>query len=298
MLFIVLRAVSNTLFVQLLRLGQVRRPQTLGLITVNYLVATLVSLLLAGFHGGVRFLPPTVGLGVLGGAAYIVSVLLMMPAMQRSGVSVVFAVVQLAILWPIAYAMLVFGEMPSGAQWIGMAAAIAALVLLSGGRPLSRAPGPKGGRIAPLPVLRPAPEAEGPISPLLLLLFFITGISGISMKAFHEAAPAQELPGFMVVLFGTAAAGGALVMVVRREPLQRPDLALGAAIGLPNAAQLEFLLRALETVPAIIVFPLSGALALLLNAVASLLWWGERLDRPTALGLALALAATVLLNRG
>jgi len=35
-----------------------------------------------------------------------------------------------------------------------------------------------------------------------------------------------------------------------------------------------------------------------LNAVAALLWWDERLDRPTALGLALALAATVLLNRG
>ena len=44
--------------------------------------------------------------------------------------------------------------------------------------------------------------------------------------------------------------------------------------------------------------PLPRALTLLLNAVAALLWWGERLDRPTALGLALALAATVLLNWG
>ena len=43
---------------------------------------------------------------------------------------------------------------------------------------------------------------------------------------------------------------------------------------------------------------ISSALTLLLNALAALLWWGERLDRPTALGLALALAATVLLNRG
>jgi drug/metabolite transporter (DMT)-like permease len=118
------------------------------------------------------------------------------------------------------------------------------------------------------------------------------------MKAFHEYAPAQDLPGFMTVLFGTATVGGALVMVVRREPLRRADLVLGAAVGLPNAAQLECLLRAMETVPAIIVFPVSSALSLVLNAVAALLWWGERLDRSTALGLALALAATVLLNRG
>jgi multidrug transporter EmrE-like cation transporter len=118
------------------------------------------------------------------------------------------------------------------------------------------------------------------------------------MKAFHEYAPAAELPGFMVVLFGTATAGGALAMLARREPLRRADLALGAAAGLPNAAQLELIMRALEQVPALIAFPVSSALSLLLNTIASLLWWGERLDGPTAVGLLLALAATVLLNRG
>src|SRR5262249_28757170 len=143
-----------------------------------------------------------------------------------------------------------------------------------------------------------APKAGGGFSPLLLPLFLVTGISGISMKAFHEYAPAPELPGFMVVLFGTATAGGALAMLARREPLRPAPLALGAAVGLPNAAQLEFLLRALQAIPAIVVFPVSSALSLLLNAVAARLWWGEQLDPPTALGLALALAATVLLNRG
>jgi drug/metabolite transporter (DMT)-like permease len=280
MLFVFLRALSNTLFAQLLRLGQARRPQTLGLITVNYLVATLASLVLAVLHRRLHYLPPTVALGTLGGVAYIVSILLFMPAMRRSGVSVAVAVLQLAILCPVAYAMVVFGELPSRAQWVGMAAAVGSLVLLSLGRAV------------------PQERKARRFSPMLLLLFFVTGISGICMKAFHEYAPAQDLPGFMAILFGTATAGGALAMVVRREPLRRADLALGAAIGLPNAAQLEFLLRAMETVPAIIVFPVSSALALVLNAIAAILWWGERLDRATAMGLALALAATVLLNQG
>jgi drug/metabolite transporter (DMT)-like permease len=313
MLFVVLRALCNTAFAQLLRLGQERAsrvlarsdsgrtprtsggagtlgrapgPQTLGLITVNYLVATLASLVLAVLHRRLHYLPPTVGLGVLGGVAYIVSILLFMPAMHRSGVSVAVAVLQLAILCPVAYAMVVSGEMPSRVQWVGMAAAMGALVLLSMGRAVPQER--KGG----------TPALGRRFSPLLLLLFFVTGISGVAMKAFHEYAPAQDLPGFMAVLFGTATAGGALAMVVRREPLRRADLALGAAIGLPNAAQLEFLLRAMETVPAIIVFPVSSALALVLNVVAAILWWGERLDRATGVGLVLALAATVLLNRG
>src|SRR5205085_227484 len=109
--------------------------------------------------------PPTLGLGALGGVGYIVSILLLMPAMRRSGVSVAVAVLQLAILWPVAYAMLVFGEMPSRAQWVGMGAAIAALVLLSMGRSL--------------PKERQADtrKVDGRSSPLLLLLFCVTGIS-------------------------------------------------------------------------------------------------------------------------
>jgi multidrug transporter EmrE-like cation transporter len=84
--------------------------------------------------------------------------------------------------------------------------------------------------------------------------------------------------------------------LVRRERPSAADLGLGAVIGLANAAQLGFLLRALETVPAMVVFPVSSALALVLNALASLAWWGERLTPATALGLVLAVVATVLLN--
>src|SRR5437667_10483431 len=153
MLFVVLRALRTTLFAQLLRLGQAKRPQTLGVITVSYGVATLASLLLALFHRRAHYLPPTLGLGALGGVAYIASILLFMPAMRRSGVSVAVAVLQLAILWPVAYAMVAFGEMPSRAQWVGIGAAVAALVLLSMGRTLPKGrptPGPgheTGGRL-------------------------------------------------------------------------------------------------------------------------------------------------------
>src|SRR5947208_9863587 len=182
MLFVFLRALSNALFAQTLRLSQAKRPQTLGVITVNYLVATLVSLLLAGLHGSAHYRRATLGLGTLGGVGYIASILRLMPAMRDSGVSIAVAVLQLAILWPVAYAMLVFREMPSAAQWVGMAAAVAALVLLSMGR---TRPGER--KTDPNP-------AGKQFSPLLPLLFLVTGISGISMKAFHEYAPAAELP--------------------------------------------------------------------------------------------------------
>src|SRR3954454_21919276 len=135
----------------MLRLGQAKRPRTLGVITANYLVATLVSLLLATFHGRPRYLPSTVMLGLLGGIGYVVSILLMMPAMRRSGVSIAVAVLQLAVLWPVAYAMVVFRELPSGSQAGGIAAALAALVLLSMGRAVPQER--KRARFSPLLIL-------------------------------------------------------------------------------------------------------------------------------------------------
>ena len=87
-----------------------------------------------------------------------------------------------------------------------------------------------------------------------------------------------------------------LVALVRREPIERADLGLGALVGLANAAQLEFLMRAMESLPAVIVFPVSSALSLVLTTIGSVWWWNERLSRGAALGLALALVATVLLN--
>src|SRR5690242_6238821 len=119
MQFLVFRALCNVTFAQLLRLGQTKRPQTLGVVTINYLIATLASLALAVLRGRLHYLPVTLGLGGVGGISYIVSMLLLLPAMRRSGVSIAVAVLQLAILCPVAYAMVVFGEMPSHSQWIG-----------------------------------------------------------------------------------------------------------------------------------------------------------------------------------
>jgi drug/metabolite transporter (DMT)-like permease len=188
MLFVVLRALCNTAFAQLLRFSQSRRPRTLGVITVNYLVATLVSLALAASRGGVRYLPPTIGFGLLGGVGYIVSILLLMPAMRASGLAVAMAVLQLSVLVPVGFAMVAYGEVPSPAQGIGIMVATSALALLSLARTV------------------PLEQRGMRFSPLLLILFCVTGVSGIAMKAFHQYTPPRELPGFMVVLFAVATA--------------------------------------------------------------------------------------------
>src|SRR5438874_412986 len=51
------------------------------------------------------------------------------------------------------------------------------------------------------------------------------------------------------------------------------EWAVGALLGGANLGQLVFLLLALRTLPAVVVFPVSAALGILVNAVASMVLW-------------------------
>ena len=71
---------------------------------------------------------------------------------------------------------------------------------------------------------------------------------------------------------------------------------LGSLLGLVNLAQLVFLLLALDALPAVVVFPVSAALGIALNALASIWFWRERPPPAGWAGIGLAGIAVILLN--
>jgi multidrug transporter EmrE-like cation transporter len=74
------------------------------------------------------------------------------------------------------------------------------------------------------------------------------------------------------------------------------EWALGAILGVANLLQLLCLLLALRSLPAVVVFPVSAALGIVFNALASMLFWGERPAPRGWLGIALSVLAVVLLS--
>ena len=55
-------------------------------------------------------------------------------------------------------------------------------------------------------------------------------------------------------------------------------------------------LMALSALPAIVVFPVSSALTVVLSAILSVWFWQERLNNRALVGMALAILSAVLLN--
>jgi glucose uptake protein GlcU len=115
MLYILLRVLFMTVFAQLLRYAQARGGRVMLVVLVNYAFAALFCAALAASGGQLGFSRVTFECGAIGGTAYLVSLLLLLPAMSQSGVAISVAVLQLAVLVPVATSIVLFGERPSPA---------------------------------------------------------------------------------------------------------------------------------------------------------------------------------------
>jgi drug/metabolite transporter (DMT)-like permease len=293
MIYILLRVLFQTVFAQSLRYGQVGTGRVLLVAFVNYAFATVCCLALALGIGEFGFGRTTLLCGLVGGVTYLLALVLTLPAMRQSGVSVSVAVLQLSVLVPVVYAMVAFGERPSAWQTFGLVLAVASLVILSFTTSAAGA------------------TSEMRFSPILIPLFLVCGLSGVAMKVFQETGPPGQRMSFNAVLFGMATVANLAALAVERAWNGAPDepqpgklrpvsvaAGVGLLMGAANSGQLICLMLALATAPAVLVFPVSSALSLVANAVVSMLLWKETLRPAGWLGLGAALGASVLLNLG
>ena len=280
MLFLLLRVLLNTTFSQLLKLAQSRDGQLLPAALVNYVAATLLSLAAIALWPAGHPHAASLWLGAATGIAYAVSLLGLETVMRIGGVSIAVAVLQLSVVVPTVASLLFFHERLDGLQGIGVMLALIALPLLSRARAATET------ERAPVAVVAVA----------LVLLFGVTGVSGVTVKAFQVYAPSGDRFVFAAVLFGFASLVTAIATWVRRVPWGPLALPVGGAVGLTNLLQLVFTLSAFAALPAVVVFPVSSALTVVLNTLLAMRFWAERPDRRARVGIGLAVVSAVLLN--
>ncbi|MBM3459453.1 MAG: hypothetical protein FJX77_13105 [Armatimonadetes bacterium] len=294
MAFLLLRIFFTVSFSHLLRLSQARTRKPMAAASVNYLVAAFLCAFWARFDGE-GWSNQTGILGGIAGFTYVSSLVLMLPSMRRSGVAVTSAVAQLSLMLPIAVATVRFREYPNLWQAVGIGLTVVALPLLCASTAVA------------------TPGSRSSISGLTLAMFFSTGLSQVVMKEFSSTRPREELALFSSSLFASASFFTWLWMTTtgdtgRVSPEKEggtsgagegkllPVGPIGIVLGVVNVLQLICLLRALQDLPAVIVFPVSAALGITVNVLVSMLLWKER-PRPAGwLGLILAIAAVALLN--
>jgi drug/metabolite transporter (DMT)-like permease len=280
MLYLLFAIVSSASMALALRKFRSPSGNRYGILLGNYLTCILLALVLTPrgqsvFHAS----PRTLLLGAVTGFFYVAALVGMQTSVHRSGAGLTAAFARLGLLVSLAVSVLCFREQPKALQLVGAALALAALVLIHG-------TGERG-------------KAKSGFWLLLLTLLF-SGCADAMSKVFEQLGDAAENTAFFFWLFLTAlllTVGLAVWEGVRsRKPLRRQELAAGAVVGVPNYFSSFLLLRALQSLPAFVAYPVYSTGTILLTLLAGALLFQERLNRRQTVGVALILAALALLN--
>ena len=235
------------------------------------------------------------------GASYFTAYFFVSYCIAKVGVPATAVVGALSILLPIACGILIWGERPAAIQYLGMALAMGALVLVALGPSLipsrnSRlADGPgDGGRSVPRHKPRPAFFS---VATLVLAGFYLlAGTNRLAQEAFKYESEAGYLPTYLFFAFLCSSIPSAVLLISKQRLPTRMELAFGTAMGLANFLQSFGVLAALQSFDGYIVYPAISAGSLIVTSLVASLFLGDTLDRWTAFGVILAVLALVLLR--
>lgn len=269
MIYLFLALLSSFSVALILRWVERRDLPRLVVIASNYATATLVAM--CGPSWRSIAMPPDalfagMGLGVMFLAGFMVFGL----ALRREGMAPAVTMGRISLIIPVLVAVAVFGESPSAID-------VTALVLI-------------------IVVLWSWEGGKKRIAPVLLVLFALFGCISAMLKWFAAVHPHVPESRFLTVVFGAALVCGWIVVAVRRQRLSAFAVGIGFALGIPNYYSSFFLVKALERMPAFVVFPVVDTGVIVLSALAGTFWFSERLGKRRLVSVTLAVVALILLG--
>lgn len=275
MLSLCLGILSSALVSVIMRLSSSRVKNNLGMLTMNYIVCSLLAALFCEVHRfGEPGLPTALSLGGINGVLYLAGFVLMQINIPRNGVVLSSIFQKLGLLVPIVISVCFYRELPSLAQGTGFLLAVAAIIVMNYRK--------DGG------------NADFKLGLFGMLL--ACGMAEAMSKVFKESgSPALE-PQFLLFTFASAMLLCFLCMIAKHQRIGLAELLFGTLIAVPNFFSSKFLLGALESLPAVIVFPVFSVGTILVVTLAGVLAFRERITKQQWIAIAMILVALVLLN--
>ena len=278
MLYLLFTSLGSAAIKIFMRMSSGRVRGNFSLLAVSYLVCTLFSWGSMGFGGplptgeGAAF---TVGIGLVNGCIYVMALFFSQYNISRNGVVLSTVVSRLgSLIIPLGVTILLFGELPRPVQVVGAVLSLVSVVALYYDKDHMSA-------AAVLP---------------LAALFFFDGCTVGMTKIFNGFGNPAHDAHFLLGTFAVASLVCVILLLMRRERPGFPELLYGSLVGTSNFIANRCLLKALETVPAIIAYPTRCVVAIAVVAIVGVLCFGERLRRHQWCAMAAVAVAIVLLN--
>ena len=278
MIYLILAVLSSTMVSVVMRLSTGKVKNNMSMLAANYVVCTALSAVNAGGHilTPAEALPATVGLGIVNGAFYLLAFLLLHYNMKRNGVVLASTFMKLGLLVSMAVSVLFFREMPGVLQWIGFAIAIGAIILINY---------EKGGDTG---------AAGGQM--WLIVLLVVAGLGDAMAKVFDTYGDTAYSGQFFIYTFFFDLLACLFLLVKNGEKPSMKEIGYGLALGVPNFFSARLLLKSIEHLPAVLVYPTVSVAIILVVTMVGLAFFKEKLKPRQLAGIGAILVALVLLN--
>lgn len=280
MTYLILSIFSGAMISIVMRLSQGKVTSKLSMFAVNYITCALLSWMLMGFVNPfpkTEGIMPTIGMGTFNGTFYMLALVLSQYNIARNGVvlSSVFSKMG-GLLIPLLVSILIFGESPTVLQFIGFVLSVISIFVLN--------------------YQKDADGVGGKFTLSLFALLVAEGCAGIMAKVFNETGNPVLASHFLFYTFVIAFQLCVIVIVAKHEVLGLSEFVYGLMIGVPNFLGARFVLRALETVPAVVVYPSRSVGTIVVITIVGTMLFKERLSRQQFVAIGVILVSLVLLN--
>ncbi len=217
MIYMLLNICCSVSISLILKFHESRRGSRMVALAGNYIVAAAINLLLWWGMGFAVLNSTAILLGIGVGVLFVLTFWLIMISIGRTGVAITVSVSRLAVVMPVAAAVIFFGERLSVFYIPGLILGLVSFVLF--------------GQAAN----REETAAKHSWNRWLLLFVFLSmGITGISIQSYEQYFPAEQRSGFLTLVFGVAMICAWFMVLQRREKIRASDMKLGLIMGIPN----------------------------------------------------------------
>lgn len=280
--YIILCAASSVLIAHLLKVAENRKLNTVRVLTVNYLTATIIAASTTGFDqiSQLDFSEGmyAIALGTVVGVIFIANFFIYSKSVHHNGVGISVAAMRISLIVPVLLSTAWYLELLSFRQWVGVVMVFVTLFLL-------------------LPNKRKMLREPFSAAWLLVLLFIGTGLGDSSLKIYEvEFSSLLSKEHFMGIVFFTAFLIGLIVVTLRGNwKFKTPEIMLGIAIGIPNLYTAIFLIEALERMNGAVVYSSVNVLTVLGGTLLGIIKWGDILTKIQWAGIVLTVITILFL---
>ena len=274
MFYLILTVLCSVINSIILRLSNSKVKNELAMFASNYIVCILLSIFNLDTSIPFVFELDVLILGIITGFLFIASFYFFKVNIKVNGMVLSSTFMKLGIIIPTLMAIIIFKEEPKINQIIGIIIAILAIIIINYEKDSVNQSGNKW---------------------WLILLLIINGFSDSAANIFeHISTSSNEL--YTLMVFGFALVFTIIAMLKDKQKINKYDIFYGIVLAIPNYYSVSFMLMALESIDAILVYPIYSVGTIIIVTIIGALYFKEKLSRNKLFALGLILISLVLLN--